>query len=153
MADDHSKNQDDHWRRLAEELGLPFDEPAPAPVREPSPPPEPVSAKAPDAAPANFLEDEEEAVAAPPAAPWPVPALETGEAEAKNRVRLEPVAPSEAGDDEGKPRRGRRRRGRGRSERRPSDDAAAAFRPESSDTPASAAPVEFADTDVPRAET
>jgi hypothetical protein len=160
MPDDNSKNQDDHWRRLAEELGLPFDEPAPAPVREPSPPvpvrepsppAEPVAAKMPVAEPIDFLEDEEEAVAVSPSALSPAPGLESGEAEAKNRVRLEPVAPNAAGDEEGKPRRGRRRRGRGRGERRPGADDAA-VRPGSSDEPAPAVAEELTDVDIPQAE-
>jgi ribonuclease E len=142
MPDDNSKNQDDHWRRLAEELGLPFDEPAPAPVREPSPPPEPV-AKVRLAEPADFLDE-----SALPSPAWPDPALETGEAEARNRVRLEPVTPPEAGDDEGKPRRGRRRRGRGRGERRPAADEAAIGRPESPVAPASDIAAELTDDEV-----
>jgi hypothetical protein len=52
-----------------------------------------------------------------------VPELDNGEAEARDRVRLEPVDTTEAAaDDQPRRGRGRRRRGRGRGERRPGEE-------------------------------
>jgi ribonuclease E len=112
MTDNTSKPQDDHWQRLAAELGLPFDEPAqpsaPRPAAAPAPA-EPEEPRPPRAE--RTVVDAQEPIETPRHAP----VQEAVQAEVPASARPEP----DDADEEGRGRRrGRRRRGRGKGERR-----------------------------------
>ena len=126
MTDDLHKQDESHWQRLAEELGLPADEFAPVGLRDTTsvtPAPQEIST------PASQIHEELAEHAALGGEPWHddqerhrVDVMDSSESVPEAPV--ERAAPRGERDDEGRGRRRGRRRGRGRGDRRPEEPAA-----------------------------
>jgi len=124
MTDDLHKQDESHWRRLAEELGLPADDFAlPRATTSVTPASEEIQP------PASRAYEEPAEHAAASSEPWH-DEQERHRADVMDSSESVPEAPVERAcprgerDDEGRGRRRGRRRGRGRGDRRPEEPAA-----------------------------